>query len=331
MTRRVTRSREKSGRGQLPNLMCAFLTIVHHTPLVPSERELQPSTELSVGARDTVSLTIPSTTTDSPNSDLASRIGVDTVWNHFPYAPADACTHHVPGCGTFGTDRRPLVLFPQDFILVHLLDQRMDYQAGPQVPLHSRATRRQRPLLGRMGEVLLQPYLAPRSRSGEPARGAPAGKRRQGSPTWEKPFGDDTQDNVIRDEEFCVESSDDDSGIPTSGAAVLETMEPQAELSLPKPSVRRRLGEELEISHQEPSAPDSALAQPPAMVFKPSAGDGNITGSLKERSPLSVTLYRCQNFKRIAGNSAVNNLSVTLYPCRNFKRIASNSEGTITT
>ena len=218
-----------------------------------------------------------------------------------------------PAVERFATNRHPLVSFPQDFIPVHLLDQRTDYQAGPQVPLHSRATLLQRPLPGRVGEVLSQLYLASRSRPGGPTRGAPAGERRQRSPAWEKSSEDDTHDEVIREEEkdaeFCVEPSVDDSGIPTSGATALEALEPQADLPLPKPpsSVRRRFREDLEISCRESSASDLALIKPPTVVFIPRIRDGNINESLKKLSPRAVALCSCQNFKRIVGNSEVNN------------------------
>ena len=271
MLKRMTRSQKEIVRGQPHNLMWELLTIIHRTPSVPVGRELRQSTEPSVGARDTATLTVPAMS-----------------------------THRVPGCGMFYHDQRHLVPFHPDLIPVHLFDQRTDYPAGPRVPPRRRAARLKRPLPGRVRKLLLQ--LAPRSRSRGPTSRAPAGPKRSRSPAWEKSSEDDTHDKVIQDEgreaEFCTVPAGEDSSIPTCGATALEVLEPQADLPLKSPpsSVRRRFQEELEIRCRESSASALVLTKPPTMVFQPSVGDGNITESLKERSPLSVILYPCQNF-----------------------------------
>ena len=163
MRRRVMRSREKNVRGQLPSMM--RLAIVHRMSPATSERELQLFTEPSCEARDTAPPTTSSATANGPNSDGASRIGVDTVRNHFHYAPTDASTQRVDRCGSFCTGRCPLVLFPQDFIPVQPLDQWTEYPTGPQVLLRGRATFSPRPLPGREDKILSPLYPAARPRS----------------------------------------------------------------------------------------------------------------------------------------------------------------------
>ena len=186
-----------SAGGQLCNLIWQFPTIVLRTSSVDpvgsgigeenrvaphrpgaSKWELQPRMEPSVGEMDAVPRPVLSARPDGPDSDGASRIGVDTDRNHFLCAPGDGYIRHVSGYGLFGDGSCPLVPFNQDLVPAHLPDQLADWQAGLRIPLRSRAACLRKPLPSPMGEDLSQLYLAPRSRSRRSTRRAPAGKNR---------------------------------------------------------------------------------------------------------------------------------------------------------
>ena len=270
-----------------------------------SKRELQPPMETSAEAMDAVPGPVSPTRPDGPDSNGASRIGVDTDRNHFLYTQVGGYIRHVPGSGLFGDCICPLVPFHQDLVSAHRPDQWTGWQAWLRELLLSRAEK-----------DLSQLHLAPRPRPRRSTRRAPARKKRSRSPAWEESETEnDTYDEVILDEEsdgdFCVESSGDDSGIQTSDAATLKVLESYAELSplkspkemSPRKKLRvppitspkknlPKLNLIRDISDSESSNSDLEMVGPLIVTTEPKVKEGNTTQNLKNPSPLVAAIYK---------------------------------------